>query len=64
MEKENDKRPDNVQGVALCPTKDLSQLCRVCANFSDCLIPIFEGEGLEHELESKVQKHLPIKVCV
>lgn len=41
---------------------DLEQLCRSCANSSDYLIPIYEGEGLEHQLEFKIQKHLPIQV--
>nr|CAD7432076.1 unnamed protein product [Timema monikensis] len=39
-----------------------SNLCRICANTSDYFIPIFEGEGLEHELSEKIDKHLPIKV--
>ncbi|KAL0269295.1 UNVERIFIED_CONTAM: hypothetical protein PYX00_007083 [Menopon gallinae] len=41
---------------------DTGQLCRSCANSSDYLIPIYEGEGLEHQLEYKIQKHLPIQV--
>lgn len=41
---------------------DTGQLCRVCANSSDYAIPIYEGEGLEHQLELKIQKHLPIQV--
>jgi hypothetical protein len=41
---------------------DMSQLCRICANPNEYLIPIFQGEGLEHELEIKIAKHLPIKV--
>jgi hypothetical protein len=41
---------------------DTGQLCRVCANANEYLIPIFDGEGLEHELGMKIQKHLPIKV--
>lgn len=38
------------------------QLCRVCANGGDYFIPIFDGQGLEHKLEEKICKHLPIKV--
>ncbi|KAJ9576788.1 hypothetical protein L9F63_006629, partial [Diploptera punctata] len=41
--------------------EDTGQLCRVCANPNEYLIPIFDGEGLEHELAMKIQKHLPIK---
>lgn len=44
------------------PKNDTGQLCRSCANSSDYLIPIYEGEGLEHQLEYKIQKHLPIQV--
>ncbi|XP_054272723.1 gastrula zinc finger protein XlCGF26.1-like isoform X3 [Macrosteles quadrilineatus] len=42
---------------------DISQLCRICANPNEYLIPIFHGEGKEHELEEKISKHLPIKVA-
>lgn len=41
-----------------------SNLCRVCANGSDHLIPVFEGEGLQHDLCSKIHKYLPIHVCI
>ncbi|XP_033323838.1 uncharacterized protein LOC117219066 isoform X5 [Megalopta genalis] len=40
----------------------LSNLCRVCANANDHLIPIFDGEGLEHDLCSKIHKYLPIHI--
>lgn len=39
-----------------------SEMCRICANVNDHLIPIFEGEGAEHGLCSKIHKHLPIHV--
>ncbi|XP_046658832.1 uncharacterized protein LOC124353063 [Homalodisca vitripennis] len=42
---------------------DITQLCRICANPNEYLIPIFHGEGLEHELKSKISRHLPIKVA-
>lgn len=38
-------------------------LCRICANASDHMIPIFESEGAEHDLASKILKYLPIHVC-
>ncbi|XP_068082243.1 zinc finger protein 260 isoform X1 [Anabrus simplex] len=41
----------------------VSQLCRICANPNDFLISIFEGEGSDHELGMKINKHLPIQVC-
>ncbi|KAI5746558.1 hypothetical protein M8J77_004864 [Diaphorina citri] len=44
------------------PKQDMSLLCRVCANQHDYLIPIFEGEGLDHDMPTKMDKHLPIKV--
>ncbi|CAL1686619.1 unnamed protein product [Lasius platythorax] len=37
-------------------------LCRTCANSCDNLISIFEGEGAEHDLPSKILKYLPIHV--
>ncbi|XP_029173283.1 zinc finger protein 614-like isoform X2 [Nylanderia fulva] len=36
--------------------------CRTCANSCDNLIPIFKGEGTEHDLPSKILKYLPIHV--
>ncbi|XP_076762629.1 uncharacterized protein LOC143430276 isoform X2 [Xylocopa sonorina] len=39
-----------------------SNLCRVCANTSDHLIPIFEGEGLQHDLCNKIHKYLPLHI--
>lgn len=38
-------------------------LCRICASSSDHMVPIFEGEGAEHDLSSKILKYLPIHVC-
>lgn len=39
-------------------------LCRICANANDHLIPIFEGEGAELDLSSKILTYLPIHVCI
>ena len=42
---------------------DTGQLCRVCGNsVGDDGVPIYEGQGREHQLEFKIQKHLPIQV--
>lgn len=41
-----------------------SNLCRVCANTNDHIIPIFEGEGLQHDLCNKIHKYLPIQVFI
>lgn len=40
------------------------EICRICANPSDHLIPIFQGEGREHEIDKKIRKYLPIQVSV
>lgn len=40
-----------------------TDLCRICATVNDQLIPIFEGEGVDHDLSNKILKHLPIHVC-
>jgi hypothetical protein len=52
----------NPEGGEWSQKVDTGQLCRVCANANEYLIPIFDGEGLEHELGMKIEKHLPIKV--
>ncbi|KAL0110592.1 hypothetical protein PUN28_013880 [Cardiocondyla obscurior] len=44
-------------------TLDWMHLCRICANACERMIPIFEGDGMEHDLASKILKHLPIHVC-
>jgi hypothetical protein len=55
----------NPEGSEWRQKVDTGQLCRVCASANEYLIPIFDGEGLEHELGMKIQKHLPIKVmCI
>lgn len=36
--------------------------CRTCANVDSCLVPIFKGDGLDHELNKKIEKYLPIQV--
>ncbi|XP_003705265.2 uncharacterized protein LOC100880762 isoform X2 [Megachile rotundata] len=39
-----------------------SNLCRICANTNDHIIPIFDGEGLQHDLCNKIHKYLPIQI--
>lgn len=39
-------------------------LCRICAVESDYLIPIYEGEGLEQELASKISEYFPFTVLL
>ena len=48
--------------ISLDDNSSISEMCRICANANDHLIPIFKGEGLEHDLYNKIHKHLPIKV--
>ncbi|XP_043272006.1 zinc finger protein with KRAB and SCAN domains 8-like isoform X3 [Venturia canescens] len=40
-----------------------SDICRVCANSNDHIIPIFEAEGAQHDLSDKIHKYLPIRVA-
>lgn len=39
-----------------------NELCRICANASDKFIPIFSGEGLDHDLQEKIHTYLPVRV--
>nr|CAD7610345.1 unnamed protein product [Timema genevievae] len=39
-----------------------NQLCRLCANSDYYMLSIFEGEGLEQEIEMKIHKYLPIQL--
>ena len=41
---------------------DLKELCRLCGNMSNQLMPIFAGEGLEHNLPDKIKEYLPVNV--
>ena len=42
------------------PRPNILELCRLCANTDNQFIPIFKGEGLEHDISVKLKKHLPI----
>jgi len=55
---EASRKPQRTTDTCLAFT----DLCRICANANDHLIPIFEGEGAEHELPDKILKYLPIHV--
>lgn len=52
----------NEASVASVQSIAWSEICRICGNTSNHIVPIFEGEGAEHEISSKIHKHLPIKV--
>ncbi|XP_074104360.1 uncharacterized protein LOC141530879 isoform X2 [Cotesia typhae] len=41
---------------------NLQDLCRVCANTNNHMVPIFEDEGLQHDLINKISRYLPINV--
>jgi hypothetical protein len=43
---------------------DFSKLCRLCGNCSTQLLPIFVGDGLEHDLSGKIREYLPIIVSL
>lgn len=36
--------------------------CRTCATMDQCLVPIFKEEGLNYNLNKKIEKYLPIQV--
>ncbi|GBP49876.1 Zinc finger protein 888 [Eumeta japonica] len=40
----------------------LSNVCRTCAAVSESFVPIFDGEGLHHNLADKMLQYLSIKV--
>lgn len=50
----------------ILPDKEVilwNEICRICANGSDKeFIPIFSGEGLDHDLSSKIHEYLPLQV--
>lgn len=41
---------------------NIQELCRICGNINDFLVPIFEDQGKENELGTKINQHLPIQV--
>nr|XP_018902059.1 PREDICTED: gastrula zinc finger protein XlCGF57.1-like isoform X2 [Bemisia tabaci] len=41
---------------------DLSQTCRACACVDTYFIPVFDGQGIEHDLGAKINQYLPIIV--
>lgn len=43
---------------------DIQALCRICGNINEFLVPIFEDQGKDNELGSKINKHLPIQVSL
>lgn len=65
-EQQNVTEASNQEAMAFQSEERLpwSALCRVCANTSDHLIPIFDGEGLQHDLCNKLHKYLPIRVRI
>ncbi|XP_058800089.1 zinc finger protein draculin-like isoform X2 [Phymastichus coffea] len=52
-------------GQIILEDKDVilwDELCRICANTSDKVVPIFFGEGLKHNLCKKIENYLPFSV--
>jgi len=42
--------------IQSCSVHDL---CRLCANFDQNMIPIYSDDGAAHMLENKIKIHLP-----
>lgn len=59
---ENLSTQDNVIELTDVGIIGLDSLCRLCANRSDHLIPIYDGEGLDYQLEAKINRHFPFTV--
>lgn len=38
----------------------IEELCRLCANTDKHFIPIFQGEGIEHNIAEQIKNYLPI----
>lgn len=53
---------NNEQTQSMEKSFNWSDVCRVCANTNDHIIPIFEAEGAQHDLSDKIHKYLPIRV--
>ena len=53
-----------------CPSQQESSLnrlqlmCRLCANTSDYLIPIFKGEGIDYQLQLKISQYIHVEVKI
>lgn len=46
-------------------TCSINDICRLCANLDDNMVPIYANEGIDHMLEKKIKTHLPfINVCI
>lgn len=53
---------DDENVIELMDVIGLDVVCRICARTSDTLIPIYEAEGLEYQLETKLNKYLPFPI--
>lgn len=54
---------DNSQEINM-RTCSINDVCRLCANFDENMIPIYADEGADHMLENKIKTHLPfINIC-
>lgn len=56
LEEKNESENNEIKYDPLC-------YCRTCANKDSFFVPIFKGEGLNHQLNKKIEKYLPINVC-
>ncbi|XP_014225233.1 zinc finger protein 260-like [Trichogramma pretiosum] len=56
---------DNAHGMTQAPSKAdliINQHCRLCARIADRLVGIFETEGRQHDVQSKIEKCLRIQI--
>lgn len=54
--------PDPIIHLTENGVEGFEVLCRLCANRSDHLIPIYSEEGVSNDLADKMNMYLPIKV--
>lgn len=50
----------NVENESSTKKSIREELCRLCANTDKQLIPIFQEEGIEHNIAEQIEKYLPI----
>ncbi|XP_044728055.1 zinc finger protein 436-like [Chrysoperla carnea] len=59
---EKKSKPQNNESMKVDEVISVEMLCRLCGNRSEHLISIYEGEGLEYQLQMKINRHLPFRV--
>lgn len=49
----------NNDGLDTMQSCTINDICRLCANLDDNMVPIYANEGIDHMLEKKIKTHLP-----